>query len=247
MKKITLVLVLICLFTLGYCEETKGINKITSANELLLKMDEAVHIDVLKDVKSISYKMSREIPVQKAKGIYEFMSIEDKVIQINTMNNGKESMAFDGQNFWAFVKNREIMNFTTSWMNNLKSSSLAVMKKPKSFYASIVLGAIEKFEGKECYLLLYKSKEHSVSDVKVYIDRKTFLIAGTIRYTVDNANAQTPADFTYKTVYHTYKKCINGFLVPETMTEDYEGLIIKQTLVDIKFNPEIDENIFKKH
>lgn len=223
---------------------------ITSVDDLLNKMQEAINGDTLKDVKSFSVKMSTN---GKTIGTSEILSINNKIIQIDKGPDWEATSGYDGKDAWVKWNN---VNFLTklneSEKDDIAQTSLDAWKDPKSYYAKIEF-ASEKFEGKECYVLICKNKKSGVSDRKFYVDKSTFLISGYIfsldvwaEHRIMSMNSKIGDKRIIKMINNSYKKCENGVLYADSQTQ-WEGKTkMELKLIDIKFNPIIDEKLFQK-
>jgi hypothetical protein len=132
-----------------------------TTKELIKKMDEASGIEKLKKVKSLRMKSTIEIPDAKLSGTAEVITLGDKAYQKASIAGSDQESGFDGKISWGndlMQGNRELKG---QERENIIQSSLKFLQNPVSYYTEIIQEKDEKFQEKDCFVLIYKKDPNS--------------------------------------------------------------------------------------
>lgn len=228
----------------------KGNIPILSADDLIIKMNQAINIDALKDVNSFYVKMSF---TGRDSGNTEIYSIKNKISQSWKLPKYEVTYGFDGKDTWQkYDYTNFLSKLNESEKDDVAQTSFSAWKDIKSYYKKIELSS-EKFEGRDCYVLTCKNNKPKVPDKKYFIDKSTYLIAGYIttldvwaEHRIMALGSNIDSKRVITTVINSYKKCENGLLYVDKMTLREGSSKTEFKLVEIKFNPTIDEKIFQR-
>ncbi len=242
MKKIKLLLVFFTCF-LGLQTTTNfafADAKMTDATKILVKkMEEASCIDKLKNVKSMFVKTTMDIPDAKLSGTTEVFSLIDKAYQKATIAGNEQEAGFDGKMAWGKDLMQGTRELKGQERENIIQSTLGVMKNPTAYYTEIIQEKDEKFQEKECFVLIFK--KDGIPDRKTYVEKSNHLPLAMIDI------SDTPqGKMTIKTHFISYKKTDSGFLIPDKMLVDMGIMKLNVVVTEIKVDGEIDEKIFKQ-
>lgn len=223
---------------------------ITTVDVLLDKMNEAINGDELKNCNSFSVKMSMTGTLN---GFTEIHSINKKIIQTFKCADWESIQGFDGTDAWVKFKNSNFLTkINESEKDDIAQTSFDAWYNPKSHYSKIEF-TTEKFEGKDCFVLICKNKKSEVSDRKFYVDKSTFLISGYIcvldtdvNHRIISSKSKISNKRIVKVVNNSYKKLEKGILYVDSFTIYEDKSKTEYKLIDLKFNPTIDEKIFQK-
>lgn len=240
-------------------------NKLSlSANELIVKMGEAINITKLNDIKSFSCTMSVNIPASNSNSKYEFTTMDNKVFYKLSVGNCK--IGYDGFVAWHKNANTPSKKLSESEQEALGQESLAAWKSLISYYDSVRLGDFEEFEGRQCFVLICKNKKVGVSDKKIFVDPDTYLIVGTKEKRIEFLEKpEKPYEVNVKRFYNSYKKAENGISYCDSIMEytavinprtgkesfnssgetEYSNQVKIYSLLDVKFNLPFAESLFR--
>jgi hypothetical protein len=208
-------------------------------NELINKMNKAANTDALKTTKGIFLKMTMVVPQANITGTSETTATSNKAYMKISMAGMEQEMGYDGKKAWSKDIAQGLREITGQEKESLVQYTIDVQKDLKSYYTEIVAADNEKFEEKECLVLIYKKE--GIPDKKVFIDKTTFLPSGSVEIQ-DGPQGK----MTVKSIIHSYKKTENGSMLPEKITQDMGIMKMKFTITEVKVNPTIDEKIFNQ-
>jgi hypothetical protein len=239
-KKLLTLIVLFLLLSQTSCQKTKVEPKAKDpADELIEKMNVAVNDDLLKNVKSVSMKIIMTVPFANLTGNSEVFSIENKSYMKVSMAGMEQEVGYDGKKAWGKDIVQGLRELSGQERESIIQATVKVLKDPKSYFTKISLSPDENFQEKACFVLVYKKT--GISDRKVFVDKTTYLTAGSIE-TQDTPQGK----MTVKTIINSYKKLSNGYLMADKVVQDMGIMKVTLSFTEIKFDAVIDEKIFNQ-
>lgn len=208
-------------------------------SDYLKKIEKATNSDALKTTKGLSFKMTLSVPQANITGTSEVTVTTNKAFMKTSMAGMEQTMGYDGKIGWSKDLSQGLREITGQEKEAVIQSTIDFLKDIKAYYNEIVAAADEKFEEKDCIVLI--CKKEGIPDKKVFVDKATFLPSGSI-----SVQDGPQGKMTVKEIIHSYKKCENGYMMPDSITQDMGIMKMKLTVNDIKLNPTIDEKIFNQ-
>jgi hypothetical protein len=156
-----------------------------------------------------------------------------------SMAGMEQEVGYDGKKAWGKDIIQGLRELNGQEKEAVIQATIKVLKDPKSYYTKIELSPDEKFQEKDCFVLIYKKT--GISDKKVFVDKGTYLTAGSIE-TQDTPQGK----MTVKSIINSYKKLSNGYLMADKVTQDMGIMKVTITFTEIKFDIVIDEKIFNQ-
>lgn len=207
--------------------------------ELIKKMDDAVHSEKLKDTKSMVVKANIDIPDAKISGTSEATSTSNKAYIKISMSGSDQEMGYDGKIAWGKDITQGTRELNGQEKESVIQSTITVLKDIKAYYTEITQEKDEKFQEKDCLVLILKKE--GIPDRKMYVDKTTFLPSGM------SEESDTPqGKMTIKTIFASYKKLENGFLMADKFIQDMGIMKINFVITETKFDVKIDDKLFNK-
>ncbi len=197
---------------------------------------EAAH----KKIKSISAKGTISIPSAGLEGEVQMSQIADKArMEMEIAGIGKQQVGYDGDTVWQVsqMTGSEILEGERR-KQVIRDMALSPMLEIEKLYDSIECTGVEKFNDKDCYVLVMKSGD----DEPVYnyfaVDSK--LLAGT-KTTVSDPNIGKMEVVTKVSDYADF----DGVKMSKVSTVELpQGMQMVTKMDEIKVNGDIDNKLF---